>query len=191
MSTPATFQLGLMGAGLVAARDEVGALGLDRTERRNDVLRALDAGRIGLRADQDEVVIHHGVALDAKTFGHKFFFRRFGVDEHDVGIAAAGGIERLSRALCHHLHVDAGLGLEHRQDVTEQAGILRRGGGGHHDRFVLCIGAAGESETGGGCDQQAASEHLHLFSPINFLEHDLRANAFRVCPEGKPVPTLH
>jgi len=35
---------------------------------------ALDAGRIGLRADQDEVVVHHGIALDAKAFGEKFFF---------------------------------------------------------------------------------------------------------------------
>jgi hypothetical protein len=50
------------------------------------------------------------------------------VDEHDVGIAPARGIERLARPLRHHLHVDAGLGLEHRQDVAEQAGILRRGG---------------------------------------------------------------
>ncbi len=133
-----------MRAGLVAARNEVGALGLDRTERCDDVLRALDAGRIALRADQDEVVVHHGVALDAEAFGEKFFFRRFGVDEHDVGIAAARGIERLSGALRHHLDVDAGLGLEHRQDVAEQAGILRRGGRGHHDRFVLRDGVAGE-----------------------------------------------
>ena len=31
-------ELGLVGAGLVAARDEVGALGLDRAERGDDVL---------------------------------------------------------------------------------------------------------------------------------------------------------
>ena len=126
-----------MGAGLVAARNEVGALGPDRTKRCNDVLRSLDAGRVALRADQDEVVVHHGVALDAKAFGEKLFLCGFCVDEHDVGIATARGIERLPRALRHHLHVDAGPGLEHRQDVAEQAGILRRGGRGDHDRFVL------------------------------------------------------
>jgi hypothetical protein len=41
MSTPAILpevDLGLVRAGLVAARDEVGALGLDRADRCNDVL---------------------------------------------------------------------------------------------------------------------------------------------------------
>src|SRR6266478_1682634 len=32
---------------------------------------------------------------------------------------------------------------------------------------------------------------LRIVIPLSFLfEHDLRANAFRVCREGKPVPTF-
>ncbi len=77
------------------------------------------------------------MALHAETVGDEFFLLRLGVDEDDVGVAAAAGVERLAGALRHHLHVDAGLGLEQRQDVAEQAGILRRGGGGDDDRFVL------------------------------------------------------
>ena len=93
------------------------------------------------------------------------------MDEHDVGIAAARGIERLPGALRHHLHLDAGLGLEHRQDVAEQAGILRRGGRGHHDRFILCDGVAGECKAGGRGDQQAAREHV---SSMFLLARSLR-----------------
>jgi hypothetical protein len=41
------------------------------------------------------------------------------VDKHDVGVPATTGIERLPRSLCDHLHVNAGLGFEQRQDVFE------------------------------------------------------------------------
>ena len=157
-----------MGAGLVAARDEVGALGLDRLQRGDDVLRSLDAGRIALRPDQDEVVVHDGIALHAKAVGEELFFLRLGMDEHDVGIAAPGGVERLSGALRHHLHVDAGLRLEHRQDVAEQAGILRRGGRGDDDRFVLREGVARRTaKRRSRGDQKTALEHafLRVFLP--------------------------
>jgi hypothetical protein len=38
-----------------------------------------------------------------------------------------------------------------------------------------------EYEAGGRRDDQTAREHVHLFSPINFPEHDLF---------GKPVPAF-
>src|SRR5215475_2490423 len=50
---------------------------------------------------------------------------------------APAGVERLPGALRDHLHVDSGFGLEQRQDVAEQPGILGRRGGGDNDRFVL------------------------------------------------------
>src|SRR6185312_16301325 len=83
--------LGLMRARLVAARNEIATLRLDRAERGNDVLRSLDARRIALRSEQDEVVVHHRITLDAEAFGEKLFLGRFGVDEHHVGIATARG----------------------------------------------------------------------------------------------------
>ena len=54
-----------------------------------------------------------------------------------AGIAATAGIERLSRALRNHLHLNAGLGLEQRQDVTKQAGILCGCCRSHNDRLLL------------------------------------------------------
>ena len=60
-------KLGRMGAGLVAARHEGRGLVLDRGQRRDDVLAALDAGRIAVGSDEDEVVVHHRKALHAET----------------------------------------------------------------------------------------------------------------------------
>ena len=48
------------------------------------------------------------------------------VDEHDVGVAAAREVERLARAQRDHAHLDAGVLLEHRQQVAEQARLLGR-----------------------------------------------------------------
>ena len=112
-------EFGDMGARAVAARDEGRALGLDGLQSLGDVAHALDAGRIALRTDQDEIIVHHGVSLHAETVGDEFLLLRLGVHEQHVGVAASAGVERLAGALRHHLHVDAGLGFEARQDVAE------------------------------------------------------------------------
>ena len=109
-----------MRAGTIAARDERRALVLDGLERRHDVLAAVGAGGIALRSDQDEVVVHHRVALYAEAFGEEFFLGGLGVDKYDIGVPAPTGIERLPGSLCDNLHIDTGLGLEQRQYVSEQ-----------------------------------------------------------------------
>ena len=45
-----------------------------------------------------------GIALHAFAFGEEFLFRRFGVHEHDVGVAAPAGVERLAGALRDDFH---------------------------------------------------------------------------------------
>ena len=97
-------------------------------------------------SDEHEVVVHHRIALHALAFGKEFFFRRFCVHENDVGIAAAAGVERLAGTLRDDFHLDPGLLLEQRQNVSKQAGILRRGGRRHDNRFVL--GRNGRAVTG-------------------------------------------
>ena len=59
------------------------------------------------------------------------------VHEHDVGIAAPRQVERLAGAERDDAHLDAGVLLERRQQVPEQAGLLGRRGRGHDDEFVL------------------------------------------------------
>src|SRR5262249_41615506 len=68
---------------------------------------SVDAGRVALRSNQDESVVHHGVSFDAETVGNEFVLLRLGVHEQHVGVAASAGVERLAGALRHHLHVDA------------------------------------------------------------------------------------
>jgi hypothetical protein len=55
------------------------------------------------------------------------------VNEHHVGIAAAGGIQRLTRAQRDHLHGDARARLEARQQVLEETRVLGGRGRRHHD----------------------------------------------------------
>ena len=131
MSTPAMlpeFEFSLMRSGFVAARNERDALVFQCFECGNDILRSLNAGRIALRADQDEVVVHYRVTLDAESFRHEFLLREPRVDEHDVGVATAAGIDRLAGALRDDPHVNSRLRLKQRQEVAEQTGVLRRSG---------------------------------------------------------------
>jgi len=56
--------------------------------------------------DQDEVVVHHGVALYAEALCEELFLRCLaGRTRHRRRRAA--GVERLARALCDHLHIDS------------------------------------------------------------------------------------
>ena len=153
-----------MGAGSIAPRDEGRLFVFDSFECLGNVPHALDAGRIALGADQHEVVVHHRVTLHAFSLGEKFLLCRFGVHKDDVSISAPAGIERLAGALRDDFHLDAGLLLEQRQDVTEQAGILRRCRRRHHDRFVLCMdGSCKDRRSEGGHGyQRAAIQHVIL-----------------------------
>ncbi len=119
-----------------------------------------------LRPDQDEVVVHHRIALHAEAVGDEFLLLRPRVHEHHVGVAAPAGVERLAGALRDHAHVDAGLLLEQRQDVAEQAGVLGRGGGGDDDGFVLRrYRRCGEQRNGGQC-KDCRSHDAPTFDPI-------------------------
>jgi hypothetical protein len=85
--------------------------------------------------------------------------------EHHIGVAAPAGVERLTGALRQDLHVDSRFRLEQRQDVAEQAGILRRCGGRHHDGLVLRQCGGGQtSQKGGGYQECAACVHFSFLS---------------------------
>src|SRR5262249_39256928 len=126
-----------MRTGPVATRDKGRTLGFDSLQRKYCVPGALDAGRIVLWPDQDKVIVHHGIALHAKTFRNKFLLRLLCMHEYYVGIAATRYVEGLAGALGDHSNVDAGLLLEQGKDKTEQPGILRRSRRGNQDRFPL------------------------------------------------------
>jgi hypothetical protein len=109
-----------------------------------DVL-ARRLGRVGLRADDDEVVVHHLLALDAEAFGDEFLLGRLVMHEDDVGIAAPRHVQRLAGAQRDDAHLDAAGLLEGRQQVAEQTRLLGRGGRGDGDEALLGGGQAGAS----------------------------------------------
>jgi dipeptidase len=103
----------------VTARDERFSLILKCFECGDDILRSLHACRIGFRSDEDEVVVHHRVALHPEAFGDEFLFGWLGMHEHDVRVAAPARVERLTRTLGYDPNVNSGLRLEEWEDVAE------------------------------------------------------------------------
>ena len=96
----------------------------DFAESLRDILISRDGGEVGFRSDQNEIVVHDGIALQAFTLGEEFQFLSLGVDEHDVGIPAPSGVERLARTLGDNPDGDAGLLFDDRQEIFEKAGVL-------------------------------------------------------------------
>jgi hypothetical protein len=63
-----------------------------------DLPSAPDTGGIAFRPDNDKIVVHHGIALHAKSFGNKFLLLRLGMHEHHIRVAATSDVQRLTRA---------------------------------------------------------------------------------------------
>ena len=117
---------------LRSPRDTNGALASLILRSASSVsVAARDLGRVRLRSDEDEVVVHDGEALHAVALGEELLLGGSRVHEHHVGIAAAREVERLAGAERDDAHLDAGLLLEDRQDVLEEPGLL--GGGRRRD----------------------------------------------------------
>ena len=131
-----------MRAALVAARNESAVAGLQFLQSLQNVL-ALDLNRVGGRADEDEVVVHHGQALEGKAFGHHFFFGHLVMHKQHIGVTAAAHVDGLTGAQCHHLDINARGFFEFREQKRKQAGLLGRGGRSHHDVRALSLGQAG------------------------------------------------
>jgi hypothetical protein len=129
-------------AAFVAARDEAGTTGPTRTtgryfsESRNNVFAA-HRRRVCRWANQHEVVVHHGPALDGKTIGNELFFSRRVVYKQHVGIAPAAHVQRLAGALGNHFHIHTSGFFKGGQQVGEQAGLLGGGGGRQHNRLRM------------------------------------------------------
>src|SRR5262249_14738204 len=105
-------QLCLMRARTIAARNKRSLLVPDRFECRHNVLRPLYARRVGLRSNENEVVVHYGIALHSLAFGEELFLLGLCMDEYHVCIATSSGVERLAGALCDNFDIDTSLGLE-------------------------------------------------------------------------------
>jgi len=139
-----------MRAGVIAPRDERRLRRRDLAQRVDDVLVAGDVRRIGLRTDDDEVVVHDVEALHALPFGHEFVFGVPVVHENHVGIAPPSDVERLAGPHGDDLHADTLRFRELRKQVVEQARLL--GGRRRRDRDGALLGLGGAEPTQHGED---------------------------------------
>ena len=135
--------------------------------RRKPSTASLPRGlrRIGVRADDDEVVVHDVVALGRVALGDEGVLGRPIVHEHDVRVAAPADVEGLAGAERHDLHRDAGIGSEERQEMAEQARLLGRGRRGDGDRAVLRGDGKARGECQAGGDEEADRAHGNLRLP--------------------------
>jgi hypothetical protein len=84
-------------------------------------------GRIGAGADDDKIVPGDLLAGQPVAGGHKLRLRLGVVHQHQVRVAMRGGRQCLPGALGNHMHLDAGLLRELRQDVSQQPAVFDRG----------------------------------------------------------------
>ena len=95
-----------MGAGLVAPAHEDGLFFSQGLEGFGRAL-ALDARRVGLGADDHEVVVHDLAAVDAVPGFHKFFFSAGSVHQQHVHVAVFAVLQGLAGAHGHPFEIDA------------------------------------------------------------------------------------
>src|SRR5215469_10109155 len=101
-----------MRAGTVAARDEGSILVFDGFESGYNVLRALHARGVGLRSNQNEIVVHYRIPSHPLAFGEELLLRGLCMNKHHVSIATPSGVERLACALRDDFYFDPGFSLE-------------------------------------------------------------------------------
>ena len=63
--------------------------------------------RIGFRADNDKVVVHHVAAVDAKAVGDEFVLAGTVVDQQRVSVAALADRQSLAGADGDNMNIDA------------------------------------------------------------------------------------
>src|SRR5262249_13337649 len=87
--------------------------------------------------NDDEIVVHHILTLDAPAIGDEFFLVGLGVHQHHVAVSVLCVLKGLSGADCDNTNLNARLLGEERQEVIKQPRVLRGGGGLKDDEVVI------------------------------------------------------
>ena len=118
----------LVGAAFVAARGEAGAGTLDAAHGLPRIGGVTEAGRIALRADDDEVIVHQVVPRRAVACVNERLLGGARMHDQHVAVAVLRVLQGLPGADGNNLDGDPGLGGEGGKDMAVEAGILGRGG---------------------------------------------------------------
>ena len=156
---PEALLLGV-GAARIAAREKRLLLRRDLLQRGDDVLAAADMGGIGLRADQDEVVVHDLAAIDAVAGFQEFELGRLVVDEDHVGVAVLADRQGLAGSHRDNVHLDPARLGEGGEQERKQPRLLGRGGRGDGDEKRLGLRRAGQGQHRR--QRQQGADELHV-----------------------------
>ncbi len=157
-------------------------------------------GRIVLRTENDEIVVHDIPAVDAEAFGDKLVLQFAGMHQDHIDVAGLAEFDRLAGADGDDIDLDAVGLLEGGQQFGEQSGILG-GGGGRQAQPSFGNGAAGEER---GADQgneqnaydfhdkpplvhcRAKSRALIAGDPVRIVDGFFIPNPARTAPAAGP-----
>ena len=107
-----------------------GALGVhDRLEGVLAGAHAGDLGGVVLRADDDEVVVHHVETFFGEAIGHELVLGLAAVDQQHIGITFRADLDRLARTHSDYVNLTARQLLEIGQDEVQEPRIGGAGGG--------------------------------------------------------------
>jgi hypothetical protein len=94
--------------------------------------------RITARSDNDKIVMHDIPAIDAEAVGNKFVLAHPIMHQQRVGASTRADSQCLAGSHCDDVNIYTARRFEQRQDMINQAGILRRGCGTQRDESLYC-----------------------------------------------------
>src|SRR5205823_11757654 len=117
--------------------------------------------------------------FNAMTFRQELLLGRAGVHENDVGVAAAGDVERLSRPEGDNMDLHARGALVDRQQIAEEPRLL--GGRGRRDGDEFLLRARDRSEREERQDEKTSARDYHGNSPSRNCAASLEAGRLKNC----------
>ena len=138
-----------MRAALVRAGHEQGLRRGDLLESVGGSLRTFHLGRVGLGAEDHEVVVQEGGAVCAVTFFHELLLVVRAVHPEDIRLAGTSQLHGLAGAHGYGLESVLAVLLKSLVERVQQAGVAHAGGGGQpHHALRLGLGAARQQQGG-------------------------------------------
>jgi hypothetical protein len=112
-------KLHTISAAVVAPAGKWSLGGGDLCQSFSRTIEPANTGRIGIRTNDDEIVVHDMAPVDAITISNKLVFPDMFMDQQSVGVAAFAYGKRLAGSDSDNMNRNTGCRPENGQDVTE------------------------------------------------------------------------
>src|SRR4249919_52902 len=112
-------KLHTISAAVVAPAGKWSLGGGDSCQSFSRAIETANTSRIGIRTNDDEIVVHDMAPVDAITISNKFVLPDVIMDQQSVGVAAFAYGKRLAGSDSDDINSNTGCRPENGQDVTE------------------------------------------------------------------------